>query len=78
MRLCVCPSIKLSKFVAVCVCLSAYVHDSLKNNGSINLKLEHIVVYVHENSPDEFDIGHCLLKVEVPMKFFIHLPQCKL
>ena len=28
-----------------------------KNNGSIGLKLEHIVVY--ENSSDEFDIEHC-------------------
>ena len=34
-----------------------------KNNGSIHLKLEHIVVY--ENSSDEFDIGHCPIKVKV-------------
>ena len=31
--------------------------------GSIDLKLEHTVVY--ENSSDEFDIGHCLIKVKV-------------
>ena len=43
------------------VCLSVCVHDNSKNNGSIDLKLEHIVVY--ENSSDEFDIGHCPIKV---------------
>ena len=52
-RLCVC----------VCVCLSVCVHDNSKNNGSIHLKLGHIVVY--ENSSDEFDIGHCPIKVKV-------------
>ena len=55
--LCVCLS------VCVCVCLSVCVHDNSKNNGSIDLKLEHIVVY--ENSSDEFDIGHCPIKVKV-------------
>ena len=39
------------------------VHDNSKNNSSIDLKLEHIIVY--ENSSDEFDIMHCLMKVEV-------------
>ena len=53
MSVCVCLS------VCVCVC----VHDNSKNNGSIDLKLEHIVVY--ENSSDEFDIGHCPIKVKV-------------
>ena len=43
----------------LCVC----VHDNSKNNGSINLKLEHVVVL--ENSSDEFDIGHCPIKVKV-------------
>ena len=43
----------------VCVC----VHDISKNNGSIHLELEHIVVY--ENSLDEFDIGHCQIMVKV-------------
>ena len=38
------------------VCLSVCVHDNSKNNGSIDVKLEHTVVY--ENSSDEFDIGH--------------------
>ena len=46
----------------MCVC----VHD----NGSIHLKLEHIVVY--ENSSDEFDIRHCLIES------FLNLPQYKL
>ena len=54
-RLHVCPS--------VCVCVCVCVHGNSKNNGSILLKLEHIVVY--ENSSDEFDIGHCPIKVKV-------------
>ena len=50
--------------VCLCVCLCVVcVHDNLKNNGSIHLKLEHIVVY--ENSSDKFDIGHCPIKVKV-------------
>ena len=40
----VCVSVRVS--VCVCVC----VHDNSKNNGSIHLKLEHIVVY--ENSSE--------------------------
>ena len=57
--------------MCVCVC----VHDNSENNGSIHLKLEHIVVY--ENSLDEFDIGHCPIKVNF-FQFFLHLPQYKL
>ena len=53
----VCVSVCLSVCVCVCVC----VHDNSKNNGSILLKLEHIVVY--ENSSEELDIGHCPVKV---------------
>ena len=49
--------------VCVSVSLSVCVHDNSKNNFSIDLKLEHIVVY--ENSSDEFDIGHGLIKVKV-------------
>ena len=55
--LCVCVSVCLS------VCLSVCVHDNSKNNGSIDVKLEHIVLY--ENSSDEFNIGHCPIKVKV-------------
>ena len=45
--------------------------------GSVHLKLEHIVVY--ENSSDEFEIGHCPIKVKVKVKvIFLHLPQYKL
>ena len=59
--LCVCLSVCLSWCLSVC--LSVCVHDNSKNNGSIDMKLEHIVVY--ENSSDEFDIGHCPIKVKV-------------
>ena len=52
----------MSVCVPVCVCVC--VHDNSKNNGSIHLKLEHIVVY--ENSLDKFDIGHCPIKVNLP------------
>ena len=58
---CVCLSVLVSVCLTVCVCVC--VHDNSKNNGSIDLKLEHIVVY--ENSSDELDIGHCLIKVKV-------------
>ena len=62
-----CPSGFLCVCVCVCVCVSVCVcdcvHDNSKNNGSIHLKLEHVIVY--ENSSDEFDIGHCLIKVKV-------------
>ena len=48
--------------VGVCgsVCLCVCVNDSSKNNGSVQLKLDHIVVY--ENNSDEFDIGHCPIR----------------
>ena len=52
-----------SPSVCLSVCLSVCVHDNSKNNGSIDLKLEQIVVY--ENSSDEFDIRHCPIKVKV-------------
>ena len=44
-----------------CVC----VHDNSKNDGAINLKLEYVVTY--GNSFDEFDIGHCPIKVKVTL-----------
>ena len=49
--------------LCVCFCVCACIHYNSKHNGSINLKLEHIVVY--ENISDEFDIEHCLIKVKV-------------
>ena len=49
--------------MSVCVCVSVCKHDNSKNNGSIHLKLEQSLVY--ENSSDEFDIGHCSIKVKV-------------
>ena len=75
----VCVSVCLGILVSVClcVCLSVYTITQ-KNNGSIHLKLEHIVVY--ENSSEEFDIGHCVSKVKVTelLQNFLHLPQYKL
>ena len=56
-----CPSVCLSVCLSWCVCVC--VHDNSKNNFSVDLKLEHIVVY--DNSSDEFDIGHCPIKVKV-------------
>ena len=49
------------------VCLSVYLsvckHDNSKNKWSRILKFEYIVGY--EKSSDEFDIGHCPIKVKV-------------
>ena len=61
----VCVSVRLSVCLSWClsVCVCVCVHDNSKNNGLIDLKLEHIVVY--ENNSDKFDIGHCPIKVKV-------------
>ena len=51
----------MSVCVCVGVCLSVYLSlytITKKNNGSIQLKLEHIVVF--ENSSDEYDIYQLL------------------
>ena len=64
----VCVSVCLAVWVSVCV------HDNSKNNGSIHLNLKHIVVY--ENSSDEFDIGHCLIKVK-EFFFIYHNTNCQ-
>ena len=54
--------------MCVCVCLSVCVFVyTIKNNGSIHLKLEHIVVY--ENSSDQFNIRHCPIKIKVTDDF---------
>ena len=60
---CWCPSVCVSVCLSACLCVCVCVHDNSKNNGSVDLKLEHIVVY--ENSLDEFNIGHCPIKVKV-------------
>ena len=53
--------------VCVCVCLSAClsVYTISQNNCSVHLKLKHIAVHVSGNSSDEFDTGHCPIKVKV-------------
>ena len=60
-----CPSACLRVCVSAClsICVCVYVHDNSKNNGSVHLKFKHVVVF--ENSLDEFDIGHCPIKVKV-------------
>ena len=63
MSVCLSVFLSLSLSLCVCVCVCVCVHDNSKNNGSIQLKLEHIVVY--KNSSDEFDIGYCPIKVKV-------------
>ena len=54
----------LGKVFILCVCVSVYacvcVHDNSKNNGSFNLKFEHMIAC--KNSSDKFHIGrfeHC-------------------
>ena len=61
--------------VCLSVCQSFCVQDNSKNNGSIDLKLEHIVVY--ENSSEEFDIGHCPIKVKVTVSPFTTIQTVK-
>ena len=62
------------EYSCLSVCLSVCVHDNSKNNGSTDLKLEHIVVY--ENSSDEFDIVRSRSRCD--LESFLHLPQYKL
>ena len=57
----VCLSVCLSW--CLCVCLSVCKHDNSKNKGPSILKFEYIVGY--EKSSEEFDIGHCPIKVKV-------------
>ena len=73
----VCASV-LSLYVCMCVCLCT---RKLKNNGSIHLKLEHIVVY--ENSSDG-RVRHWALSDQgqghsVTLKFFsiYHNTNCQ-
>ena len=63
MSMCVCAHmcVCVHAFVGVGVCMC--VCDNSKKIGSIHLKPDHIVV--HKNSSNEFDIGHCPIKVSV-------------
>ena len=76
-RVCVCACVRACVCVCVsvclCVCVCVCVDINSKSNVLITLKLEHMVVY--ENSSDEFDIGHCPIKVTVPLinQFIRHL-----
>ena len=53
----------LSTHVRLRFCVCVCVNDNSKNNASIHLKLEHVVVY--ENGSDKLDIGHHPIKVKV-------------
>ena len=57
----------LCVLVCECVCLSVYTINQKiifqLTYCSIYIVVKHIVVY--ENSSDEFDIGHCPIKVKV-------------
>ena len=57
------------EYSSLSVCLSVCVHDNSKNNGSINLKLEHIVVALSDQGQ-----GH-----SVTLKFFsiYHNTNCQ-
>ena len=70
------PSLKPRMSVCVCVCVCvcaglvyvcAYisVYTITQNNSSINLKLKHLVVYENICNSENFNIGHCLVKVKV-------------
>ena len=72
MFVCVCVSWCLS--VCVCVC----VHDNAKNNGSIDLKLEHIVVYEIARTSSTLGIVRSRSRSQRDFEIFLHLPQYKL
>ena len=65
-------------FVRVPVCLC--VHDNSKNNGSIDLKLEHILVHVYDENSSENSSGIVRSRSRSRRDFeiFLHLPQYKL
>ena len=58
--------ISVSPFVCQSFRLCVCVHDYLKINALINLKLWHIEVY--GNCADEFYTGHCSSKVKVTVQ----------
>ena len=49
--------------MSVCVSVHVCAVYTITQNIMGHLKLEHIVIY--ENSSDEFDIRHCLIKVKL-------------
>ena len=58
--------------VHVCFCVCVFLHENSRRNQSRNTKLEYIVVY--KNSPDEFDIELCRIKVKVAVGVQIFSP----
>ena len=68
--------------VCLCVCVSVYlfvcVHDNSKNNGSIHLKFEHIVVYENRSDGSTMGIIRSRSRSWRDFEMFLHLPQYKL
>ena len=67
-----CVGVWLSVCLSVCLSACVSVYRIAQTNGSIHLKLEHIVV--HGNSSEDFDIGHCS-RSQRDFEIFLHLPQ---
>ena len=78
MSVCVCLSVCVS--VCVCICVSVCVHDNSKkkNNVSIHLKLEHIVVYEKGPMSSTLGIFRSRSRSWRDFEIFLHLPQYKL
>ena len=64
----------------VCVCVCVCKHDYSKNNGSIHLKLEHIVHVVYETARMSLtlDIVRSRSMARRDFEIFLHLQQYKL
>ena len=65
--------------VCVCVCLSVCVHDNSKNNGSLQLKHEHVIVYENSSwTSSTMGIVRSGSRSQRDLEIFLHLPQYKL
>ena len=72
MSVCVCVCVCLS------VCMSVCVHDNSKNNGSIDLKLEHIVDMKIARMSSTLGNVRSRSRSQHDLEIFLHLPQYKL
>ena len=71
-RLCVHLCVSVCVYVFFCVC------DNTKNNGSIHLKLEHIVAMNIARRSSTLGIVRSRSKSQRDFEIFLHLPQYKL